>query len=424
MTETINFTIRPDFILRYNQKDYTYKELAQSVGYWVNYLNQIPDIEISLAHSGLSFSAVSLVLALYITKRSHSYLRIVAGKLANNLPDNPSIHRVFILGETNHDPKFQSIPYIYVRTDSWHHSWGCATWDQPADLSNIPFSKEQIISAYTSGTTSIPTLTTISAYTEAESIKVAQELFYEPNDYCVFLHGMAHKGVHTTAILPALFTARVLSLTDASTWDEEINKATITQYFYTMMKYFALPKKIRTIITGGDMLKPELYNKIATECKYDHLYDVYGLTECLPPLAIRDVQQQDDLSLPFIWVNKYYTFVTDDNNNIIITRSDEVIYKTSDRAIKDGDLLYFKGRQVQHIRVNGILTLIEQFKNRFEKETKIVNYVLNQEVNGFVLYALTTDKDIVSQYIEKNQVEVSIVYQDILPTNGGIKHVK
>lgn len=420
--------IRPDITIRYNRTDYNYDNLSQAVSYWLNIVQNCQDGPIGIAYSGLSFSAVALLLALLLSGRNYRHM----GVYSKRLKDNTNIHKdldidtIFILGTTEDELDFVQVSKTYIRTDCWHHAWQCARWPGREKLS-IPFRDSQQISAYTSGTTGSPSHTKMNSYTESISIETAMNYYFREDDYCVFFHGMSHAGVHTTAILPAIFKANTISFCETNTWDEEISKATHTQYFYTMMTAgFAVPKKVRVITTGGDILKEPFFNHIRTQCDYKHFYDIYGLTEALPPLAIRDIQNINDLTKPFTWISPGYDFSIDPKGHIVISRPTGDQLVTNDIGNKSNNELTFVGRKISYIRLNDFLLTVKEFKEKFEQATGIVSYVIEfiQTENSCTLHALKTDQTTIEKFIIDNRVEIIVEYYNELDTNGGIKNIR
>lgn len=417
------FKIKNDFVLRYRRQNYTTDNLSQAIGYWLDQINKIQDRSmIGVAYAGLSFSAVALILALYKSGRDYCHLGVYSRTLTHDTQNKLKLSHVFVVGNTDDIEHFVNIPQSYTRTDSWHHAWHCGQWPGRETL-EIPFTEQQTVYAYTSGTTGTPKLTSMPASVEAYSIAQAQELFFVPEDYCVFLHGMSHQGVHTTAILPGIFTAKTVSLAETDTWNEEILLASHVQYFYTMKDLYPLPPKLRVITTGGDMLKPVFLEHIRSQCQYQHLYDIYGLTECLPPLAIRDVQDLGDLEKDFHWVNTAYRYDVNNLHNILISRPDGAQFLTTDRADKTSTGLKFHGRSYPAIRMQGNLSTVWNFKKTFESKTGIVNYAIELKENDFVLHVLKSDFATVDKFIQTNYVDMLVEYSDIIDTNGGIKTV-
>ena len=418
---TNNFNIRKDFILRYRRRDYTYTDIAQAVGYWLDKINNVGgDRPIGISYATLSFSSIAFLLALYKSGRSFMHLGVIGNNVCDQLLQEQQLDAIFVVGDLFHsNVKLDIITNQLYHTDTWDHAYNCVHWQQPADLT-IPFNNTQMIHAYTSGSTGRPKPVSMSSYYESLSIQHAMDLFFAKDDYCVFAHGMSHMGVHTTAILPGLFKARVVSLAD-HTWDEEMAHATHVQYFSTMT-FLSLPKQLRVLTTGGNSLKSTFLNQINAQCQVDNIYDIYGLTECLPPLAVRNVKSIEDLSNPFTWINNHYC-VTIEHGCIKILRPDGQIFVTSDQASINDDQLTFLGRANDLIRVNGNLVTVEEFRQLFETETQVVNYVIENRNGEFVLHGLQQDCDAIINFVQRSNATVLAVFKNNLPTNGGIKYV-
>jgi len=414
-----NFRIRDDFVLRYRRRDYSYRDIAQAVSYWLDQINCTQGT-IGIAYATLSFSSVAFLLALYKSGRPFTHLGVVGREVTEQLLHDQQLGAIFVVGDLFHSNiKLDFISNQLHHTDTWDHAYNCSTWTGQEELV-IPFTDAQTINAFTSGSTGRPGAVAMSAYIESLSIRLAMDLFFVNDDYCVFAHGMSHMGVHTTAILPGLFRARVVSLAD-HTWDEEMVHATHVQFFATM-SFLQLPKQLRVLTTGGNSLKSTFLEQIQSQCQVDNVYDIYGLTECLPPLAVRRVQSIADLNKPFTWVNdSYQVGITGDK--IKITRPDGAVFVTSDRGMLVDDQLTFLGRALSMIRLHGNLVSVEEFKQAFESATKILNYVIESANNEFVLHALLTDSDLITRFIQSSDANIFVKYHDSLDTNGGIKNI-
>ena len=416
-----NFRIRKDFILRYRRRNYNYKDLAQGVSYWLNQINTIDDSRpIGISYATLSFSSIAFLLALYKSQRSFTHLGVVGKEVNDELIQAQGLSAVFVVGDLFHsNVKLDIITDCIHHTDTWDHAYNCATWLDHEDL-DIPFTDKQTINAFTSGSTGTPSAVTMTSYIESLSIQLAMKTFFVEDDYCVFAHGMSHMGVHTTAILPGIFHAKVVSIAD-HTWDEEIIHATHIQFFSTM-SFLPLPKNLRVITTGGNSLKSTFLDYIQSQCLVENIYDIYGLTECLPPLAIRTVNSITDLDKPFIWTNTNYQ-VAIQADKIKITRPDNVVFVTSDRGSLIDNKLTFLGRALNLIRLNGNLVSIEVFKQALEESTKLLNYVIEYANNEFILHALLTYTNAITSFIQRTGANVFVKYHESLDTNGGIKNI-
>lgn len=420
----MNFEIRNDLVIKYRQQDYSTDDLSQAVSYWLDHIQQNANsLPIGIAYCQLSFSAVALILAIYKSQHPFVHLGGHSLKLDHDTQAQFNLSHVYVVGATEEDEHFFKIPFNFTRTDAWQHAWAMAHWSGREKL-DIPFSENQEITCYTGGTTGRPRAIKMSAELESLSIRVAQELFFDSKDYCVFQHSIGHPGVHTTALLPALFTARVVSLADLVTWDTEIQSATHIQYFYTMQYLFRLPPRLRMLTTGGSMLKPVFLDFVKQQCQYDHFFDIYGLTECLPPLAVREIHSYEDLEQPFTWVNHAYSFETV-IDKLRITRPDGVVIMPDDRGMRmDGQLKFYgRDQDSQQIRVRGHMTTFADFRLQFESATGIVRYVLYNKNGSPHLQMQNTDRITAEKWLLDNQVEVDPEYFDNLKTSGGIKTI-
>ena len=413
------FRIRDDFKLRYRQRDYHYKDIAQAVSYWLNQINDTTGT-IGIAYATLSFSSIAFLLALYKSQRAFTHLGVMGKEVSEQLRLDQNLGAIFVVGDTIHSNiTIKSRSPILQQTDTWDHAYNCLHWAESEELS-IPFTEEQIIHAFTSGSTGKPNAVSTTSYVESLSIQLAMDSFFVKDDYCVFAHGMSHMGVHTTAILPGLFRARVVSIADYS-WAEEMQYATHIQFFSTM-SFLQLPKQLRVITTGGNSLKSTFLDHILSQCAVENIYDIYGLTECLPPLAVRNVQSLSDLNKPFTWTNTDYQ-VAIQGDRIKITRPDDVVFVTGDRGSLVDNQLTFLGRSLNLIRLNGNLVSVDEFKQTFEESTKILDYVIEYIDNEFVLHALLTDCDAITSFIQETGANVFAKYHNTLATNGGIKNI-
>ena len=75
------------------------------------------------------------------------------------------------------------------------------------------------------------------------------------------------------------------------------------------------------------------------------------------------------------------------------------------------------------IRCDGVLIAVEDFKNEFELETGITDYVLKMHNDRAVLYAQKKDADVINQFITSNNLEITLDFDSPITTAGGIKFV-
>ena len=423
-SEEVLLTVPAHITVKYDNNDYSRDELSQAVSYWKHVISTLHAHKIiGVGIADLSFSNLAFMLALIDSGRDYEKIGRYEG--INERVENYSA--LFITGDIIQSREIlQYVPFprsSVVVTDSYTHARNIMHWPDRHPLT-ICFRSNQRVIEYTSGSTGVPKKTEVSSYIQARSIETAIATYFDPNDYCVFLHNMAHTGVHTTAIFPGVFCASVLSLATSKTWNAEILKATHIQYFTTMRNHFSLPKKVRVLVFGGDMLKPLMTKHILDNCDVENFYDVYGLTECLPPLAIRKITCEDDLFLPFKWVNHYHQ-PNILNGGLFVKRCDGVTIGTGDSAtLTESGELFLNGRFTYTVRLNGTLHSSHELKLHLEKHTDITSHVLAFENGSPVLIVLEKDQSQIEQYAQEYQLEADLRFQTDLNTNGGIKHIK
>jgi len=423
------FSVPKTLQLKHNNCVYTFDQLSQSVDYWLNYIQQTAtDQPIALILGSLSFSNVAFILALIESGRQYEKVHNIPAFVQSKIQD---FGAVYVSGEVYNNvdlnTNFPTLHTVHL-TDTFAHGYAMANWDGRHSL-DITFRESQIITEYSSGSTGVPKKILINAWLEALSIETAINYYFDPTDYCVFLHSMNHTGVHTTAILPAVFSAGTLSLASPKTWFTEIEHATHIQYFTPMRMHFSLPKKLRCLVFGGDMLKPLLTQHILDNCEVENFWDVYGLTECLPPLAVRKITKVDDLNNDFVWINTHHSPITDpDNGILLIQRIDDQLIYTGDSgrvySVDGNTKVQMQGRKTLTVRVDGHLHSAEEFKIHLERHTGVSSHVLFWENSQAILSVHTQDQTLITQYAQQFELEAELRFQDELPTSGGIKHIR
>ena len=96
-------------------------------------------------------------------------------------------------------------------------------------------------------------LLTTSGLMEESSVVAAMNNYIYDDDYCVLNRTFNHVGVATLVIYPSLFKARSVALIDhINQWNVACEDATHVHMSYQMIQQgFKLPKKLRTLSTGG-----------------------------------------------------------------------------------------------------------------------------------------------------------------------------
>lgn len=428
--KSILLSVSPNLIIKDTTGDYDRPALARAVAYWLDKIEEITDprpIGICFGNQTTSFQSVALLLATF--KSGKDYFKVDRVDAIHADPELKlyfpgGVSKIFVTGPQDYDLNLLNGKITY--TDDIRNITASLTYNNRDNL-EILFRYGHFKHANTSGTTGNPKIATTRILFDAMSILTAIEQYVDPEDYCVFQHNMTHVGVHSTAILPAVFGAKVLHFSDANGWESAIPNATHSQVFYTTIDHLVMPKNnIRVVTTGGDFLKPALIDYLL-DSGVETILDIYGLTEASPPLAIREIRSQEDAAKPFKWINKYYGCQIDEMGNIAIIRPDGELYQTSDIGTFDGENLVYKGRRTgDKIRFQNILVDAPSFKLLFDQGTQINSYFLDFSVKADfpTIYVMPADYQRALEYVKENEVVINVVEVPALPTNGGIKNTR
>jgi hypothetical protein len=437
MLNNITLTVGPDLTVHDYSGSYTRQDLSRAVSYWRNKIDLIIDskpLAICFGAGSTTFQTVAVLLAIIDSGRNYYKFDQLGPGATKETIKYPKIEggvsTTFIAGTVTTDFDYSNDPDV-IEVESSYHKEYSVKYNNTHSL-EIEFKINQKRYNNTSGTSSgFPKLIEASVGNDGYSIKTAMDSYIEKDDHCMFLHGMSHIGVHTTAILPSIFKAKkVTFVSSGKEWEEKIVDATHTQFFYTMLEWNKLPKqnKLRTITTGGDYLKPRMVEDLVLSTSAEKIVDIYGLTEAAPPLAIREIRNLDDLSKPFVWINNYYSCYVADDSVAMVVRPDDVHWRSNDIARFNSETkeFYYLGRcgAGLRVRMKGLLFDTFEFKEKFEKETGIVNYFLDTSQNDIPIL-IVTDKDhnTALTFIKTFDVTVSLNIVNTLSTNGGIKNI-
>ncbi len=415
---------------------YTRTDLSKAVAYWLNIINNIADprpIAICFGAGSTTFQTVAVLLALIDSGRDYYKFDQLAPGATKETIKYPKIEggvsSTFIVGTVQTDFNYSDDPDVY-EAESLLNKAKALGFEQHHSL-EISFRLSQKRYNNTSGTsTGFPKLIEASVGNDGYSIKTAMDYYIKKDDHCVFLHGMSHIGVHTTAILPSIFKAKHITFASSGhKWNECVCIGNHMQYFYTMLNWNILPEchTIKTVTTGGDFLSPILVEELIVNKGVEKIIDIYGLTEAAPPLAIREITCLADLAKPFIWINDAYDCYLDERDTAVVIRPDGVHWKSNDLARYNPETkeFFYLGRHGSgaRIRMNDILVSTPNFRKIFEEETNIVNYFLDTTKQGIpTLLVLETDKDKTLEFIANHAVTMEVNFVDIFTTNGGIKN--
>ena len=432
ITVSNNLTIR-DYSGTYSRSD-----LAKAVAYWKNKIESVTDprpIAICFGAGSTSFQTVAVLLALIDSGRSYYKFDQLAPGATKETIKYPKIEGgvscTIIAGSVKTDFDYSEDPDV-IEAESEFNRKQVKSYSDSHSLT-IQFRIDQKRYNNTSGTsTGFPKLIEASVGNDGYSIQTAMDQYINEDDHCIFLHGMSHIGVHTTAILPSVFKARAVTFAENNNvWLEKVKESSHCQFFYTMMEFNKLPEDhtIKTVTTGGDFLSPTLVEELIVNKGVKRIVDIYGLTEAAPPLAIREITCLEDLSKPFIWVNDAYDCYIDESGTAVVIRPDGVHWPSYDlaRYNKDTKEFFYLGRHGSgsRIRVKSMLLSTFDFRQSFEEATGIVNYFLDTTVQGVPkIMILQSDQYIVDKYIKEHEVTLEVEIVKNFSTNGGIKNTR
>lgn len=429
----LELEVSKQLTIKDSKGSYNRCQLARAVAYWQDYLQALNDdrpVGLWYGWSSTSFQTIALLLAIIDSGRSYYKFSSTDEAKKVKIPDIGTLSHTFSVGLENSvyadTSKIYGVTSVYA--DSAEHRELSLNYHRKHPL-KIKFHADSYRYNSTSGTTGLPKAVKVSLLNDGQSVLCAMEQYFSEDDYCVFAHNMLHIGVHTTAIFPAVFKARVLSLIDVLSYPEEVVNATHIQYFYTMLNECVLPKglNVRICTTGGDYLKPQLVNTLL-DAGVKEIIDIYGLTEAPPPLAIRSIKSVNDLSKPFNWVATDYSCRTDEADQLHVQNSQGDERRTGDRCFYNTESkeLFYDGRLsiFNTIRFKGVWTPTTEVTRALAEESGLVNYFLDTAVEppNFPKLFVTPREAVAAQhYIGSSGLTVELKITDNIPTNDGIK---
>ena len=439
MQKEITLTVGPHLTVNDYSGDYTRYDLARSVAYWLDIINSVSDprpLAICFGAGSTTFQTVAVLLAVIASGRNYyKFDRLTPGASKETIK-YPKIEGgvsvTFIAGISQTlEFDYANDPFVY-EVESLQHRTNALNYHLEHDLV-INFKLTQKRYNNTSGTTTgYPKLIEACVGNDGYSIKTAMDYYIVDTDHCVFSHNMSHIGVHTTAILPAIFKAQQVTFADTGhMWNNHVCQGTHTQFFYTMLDYYNFPvdHNIHTVTTGGDYLTPTMVTELIVNRGVKRIIDIYGLTEAAPPLAIREITCLEDISKPFIWVNDAYSCYLNDQGIAVVVRPDGVHWESNDHARYNPTTkeFYYLGRKGAglKIRMKGLLFENYEFREKFEAETNVVNYFLDTTGEGLPSLIITNNnEDRVTKFIRDFEVTVELRVVETMLTNGGIKNTR
>lgn len=401
---------------------YDYHNLSAAVGYWVDFLQKRKSsLPIGVLVTGsITFSGVAFLLALYQTKTDFVYLPIHFDYVNNKLSDltDLEIESMVLIGS---DKTLKILP-LTVCTEDFYHAFHMSAGEIKSPLEFL-FDPGHVIFSLTSGSTGIRKLIKTTAAKEARSIQSAIDNYFDPDDSCLFSHEMSHKGVHTSAILPALFSVKKIFLLTTQEWPRFIDQATHCQWFATMRDYYKLTPNLKKITLGGSKLSQSTAEYILSQSPDAIIYDIYGLTESLPPVAIRKITKN---SFPdqFEICQADLHVKTIANQLIIVDDITNEETATGD-IVKQIDHKHFAfiGRHKKEIRINENLINLSDISLMLEKEFSADSFSINIDDETLIIQT-TNDTSLVNNWCVFNKVEnFKITQVATITTSGGIKTI-
>lgn len=425
------FKCSPNLKIFSNDGWFDYNDLAIAVGYWARFLKEnygdSRDPIGIVATGDTSFQTMAFFLALYETKTNYIYLPNYYEYTDYNFwkkYDLPGFQKLIVLGSEEHI-KIKVLPWISVKTANFHHAFRMLEKGTRSSL-EFEFGAEHNINTLTSGSTGEPRLIQTTAADEARSISTAITEYFDRDDICLFSHGLSHRGVHTTAILPALFFVDTIYFAEAHNWSQLVDKATHCQWFATMRQWCNLTPNLKKITFGGSILSEATADYIFENSPDATIYDIYGLTECLPPVAMRKLTKDYRPEI-FTLCRDELSFAPTGNDALEFKNSiTNIAIHTGDVAMRIGDRQFkFLGRDKKEVRVAGNLInqslLIARLGSAFDPGS------FSATVSNGVLHIQVTTEDArvaLSNWCGTNLVEDFVVeIVDNIITNGGIKTI-
>lgn len=433
--QNITLTVSPNLTINDHRGHYNREHLARAVAYWEDKISSIVDprpLAICFGAGSTTFQTVAVLLAIFSSGRNYyKFDQLSPGAVKEDIKYpriEGGVSITFIAGTVKTEFDYSNDPDV-VEVELNKYLEDSISYSRQHSLT-IEFKQTQKRFNNTSGTTTgFPKLIEATVGNDGYSIKTAMDHYIKDNDHCGFSHNMSHIGVHTTAILPAIFKAATVSFIETGfEWTNKISIATHTQFFYTMLDHYHFPKehRVKTVTTGGDFLMPNLAAKLF-DAGVEEIVDIYGLTEAAPPLAIRKIRHLEDLNKPFIWVNEAYKCYINEGGMAVVIRPDGVHWKASDLA-KYNDTtkeFYYLGRHGAGLRVRmqGLLFDTFEFKEKFERETNVSNYFFDTTTDIPRLLVTPQDQHIVENFIKDFDATVELVITEQFRTSGGIKNL-
>lgn len=435
---TIKSLDRPDLdSLRRSQNLTTYNtdKLSQAVSYFLNLINKIDTSEkpIGINYGGLSFLTVAFALAIIKSKKDTAL--IIEDTVVRSGDDLNLFSHFFIAGPKWRGPKSSILPLVDEQPQHRSYIDSVSTMDAVEawtgrEKLTFEFGKDVKTYVMNLNSTKLELLTT-SGLMEESSVVAAMNNYIYDDDYCVLNRTFNHVGVATLVIYPSLFKARSVALIDhINQWNVACEDATHVHMSYQMIQQgFKLPKKLRTLSTGGYHFSIDCLNYVYSMSDIDRIVDCYGTGFCPPPLAIRELTKENSFGLqPFKWVNSivFPRMINTDDGPQMLLESNHVLFKGIMSASNDGksigtrdiveqvndDTFYLYGNSMTYVRVLDSRITTTELQKMLDSVCSNVSieFTTKQGTKFPKLITNIFNKEQLEKFVVDNKVEADVEY--------------
>lgn len=449
----MEFKVRTDIKVRsvsaisLQMREYDYRDLAKTVGYFEDLINSYPVEEknIGVVFGLLGFLQVAFMLALFKTGRNYTLYYYNSDDFPEHTKEYSN--HTFLLGpwfggmanfigrgqqDQEFNDKHTNIFSADIEQQALSHH-------RAADLT-IAFSKTQQVFVSLQDPTghyAVPHLASNTGYIEASSIKAAMDNYYHEDDNVVLFRACRHAGVATLSVYPAFFKCAKITLCKFDEeYKQEYHNATHIHAGYELIRdKWPLPKKLRMLTTGGYPFNSDCIDYVTGICDIENIIDCYGTLNFPPPMAIRQLNKGERGLVPFKWVNEYTVpeFNKDGDGEKLYWKSSipngffsefnhmrqfvvhhypdyDIIRHYDNVESIDDRTFYFYGPAVSFIRIHHSRWAEADFKTYFSEKTGITDFkivfVKKDGMNFPVLSVDIEDREIVLEFAKETDLEI------------------
>jgi hypothetical protein len=427
----MQFKIREDINIRawswdlQNIKDFQATDISQSVSYFVEKINKIPETEkrIGVVFGMLSFHALCCMLALVKTGRDYVIFYDTKPSDDSHLALSDCSH-VFFLRKAEEDvtllaANLQGTTYDIVCTADFEQDIHCHSGHAPL---YFEFSKTQ--RTYIAMFMSLPEIAYTTGDIEASSIQAAMDHYYLEDDICVFVRPFKHVGVATLAIYPAVFKTKDITLCEnRDDWDQQHARATNIHVAFDMIReQWPMPKHLRMLTTGGYHFNSQCIDYVTSNSTVENIVDCYGTAFCPPPLAIRHLSKENP-SPAFQWVNDfvkmqnvgdalYLKSSEPDTFQGLHSEVDGMLYTGDKISTVDSEHFMFLGSARRYVRTRHTriedFTFVKLFKSNTGVSECAIEFRVIDNVEIPFLKVHQKDLQVTEQFILDNSAEITV----------------